>query len=154
MKIWIDADACPKVIKEIVYRASERLTIQVSVVANRPLAVPRSALISMIRVGDGFDAADQAICLQVEENDLVITADIPLAAEVVAKGAIAIDPRGERYTPESIGERLSVRNFMQDLRAAGLTSGGPAQFSPTDRHRFAAALDSYLARTLKPGTQA
>jgi len=146
MKIWIDADACPKAVKEIVYRASQRLRIEVVVVANRPLAVPKSALVSMVRVGSGFDAADHAIANQVAAGDLVITADIPLAAQVVAKAAGAIDPRGDPYTTENIGERLSVRNFMQDLRAAGLAPGGPPQFGSCDRHRFAAALDAHLGR--------
>lgn len=146
MKIWIDADACPKVVKEIVFRASERLKIMVYLVANRPLAVPRSALVKTVCVAKEFNEADRYIAEQVTANDVVITADIPLAAEIVEKGALGIDPRGELYTAENVRERLSMRNFMQDLRSAGLVQGGPAELSTVDRRKFAAALDSTLAQ--------
>lgn len=149
MKIWIDADACPRVIKEIVFRASERLKIMVYLVANRPLAAPQSALVNTVCVAKEFNEADRYIAEQVTADDLVITADIPLAAEIVEKGALAIDPRGELYTSENVRERLSVRNFMQDLRSAGLVQGGPAEFSTVDRRKFAAALDSTLAQALR-----
>lgn len=149
MKIWIDADACPKVIKEIVFRAAERLQLQVCLVANRPLAVPRSSLINMVRVAKEFDEADRYILQQVTRQDLVITADIPLAAEIVAKGAHAISPRGEVFTADNVGERLSVRNFMQEMRAAGLVQGGPPEMASTDRRKFAAAFDSLLVQILR-----
>ena len=149
MTIWIDADACPRAIKEIVFRASERLRIMVHLVANRNLAVPQSPLVSMVRVAEDFNGADRYILEQVGESDLVVTADIPLAAEIVKKGAIAIDPRGDLYTSENVGERLSVRNFMQDLRAVGLVQGGCAELGAADRRKFAAALDSTLAQVLR-----
>lgn len=149
VRIWIDADACPKAIKEIAFRASERLQIMVYLVANRKLAIPESRLVTMVRVSKEFNEADHYILKQVRENDLVVTADIPLAAEIVQKGAIAIDPRGDLYTAENVGERLSVRNFMQDLRAAGLVQGGCGELGTADRRKFAAALDSTLAQVLR-----
>jgi len=147
--IWVDADACPKAIKEIVFRASERLQIMVCLVANRRLAVPQSPLVAMVRVSEEFNEADHYILQEVGKNDLVVTADIPLAAEIVKKGAIAIDPRGDLYTPENVGERLSVRNFLHDLRGAGLMQGGAAELGATDRRKFAAALDSTLTKTIR-----
>lgn len=149
MRIWIDADACPRAIKEIVFRAAERLKIVIYLVANRPLAAPRSPFIKTVCVAKEFNEADHYIAEQVTDHDLVITADIPLAAEIVEKGALAIDPRGELYTAENVGARLSMRNFMQDLRSAGLVQGGPSEFSATDRRKFAAALDSTLAQALR-----
>ncbi|MBC7358741.1 MAG: YaiI/YqxD family protein [Desulfacinum sp.] len=149
MNIWIDADGCPRDIKEIVFRAARRLRLPVFVVGNRPLAVPRSPLITMVRVSGDFDAADQAIAQRVAPGDLVITADVPLASQVVAKGAGAIDPRGTTYTEENVGERLSIRNFLHDLRGAGLAQGGPGPLSESDRRRFASALDRALTRGLK-----
>ncbi len=146
MKIWIDADACPRIIKEIVFRASARLQIPVCLVANQDLSRANSGLVSSIRVSEGFDAADDHIAEHAEASDLVITADIPLAARVVANGGVALDPRGELYTEENVGERLSVRDLMHELRGAGLVQGGPAQFSQTDRQRFASALDRLLTR--------
>ena len=149
MKIWIDADACPRVIKEIVFRASERLEIPVSLVANKSLSKHHSRLVASVMVDDGFDIADDYIAEHATSDDLVITADIPLAARIVAKGAVGIDPRGELYTEENVGERLSMRDLMQELRSGGLVQGGPAQFGMTDRQRFASSLDRLLTRMLK-----
>jgi uncharacterized protein YaiI (UPF0178 family) len=144
LKIWIDADACPRVIKEIIFRASERLTLPVLLVANTSLSKHNSTLIESIVVADGFDVADDYIAEHATPEDLVITADIPLAARIVAKGGIALDPRGELYTEENVGERLSVRDLMMELRSEGLAQGGPGQFSLTDRQRFASSLDRML----------
>jgi len=149
MKIWIDADACPRVIKDMVFRASERLEVPVCLVANKNLSKSHSRLITSVIVAEGFDAADDYIVEQVAAEDLVITADIPLAARIVAKGAVALDPRGELYTEENVGERLSMRNLMQELRSGGLVQGGPAQLGLTDRKRFASALDGTLTRMLR-----
>jgi hypothetical protein len=149
MKIWIDADACPRVIKEIVFRASERLEIPVCLVANTPLHKHHSVLVSSVVVAEGFDAADDYIAEQATPRDLVVTADIPLAARIVEKGAVGLDPRGELYTEENVGERLSMRDLMQELRGAGMIQGGPGQFSNTDRQRFASSLDRVLTRMLK-----
>ena len=149
MKIWVDADACPRVIKEIVFRASERLELPVCLVANTPLAKHHSRLITSVVVSDGFDVADDYIVEHATPADVVITADIPLAARIVEKGAVGLDPRGELYTEENVGERLSLRDMMQELRGAGMIQGGPAQFGNTDRQRFASALDSLLTRMLR-----
>ena len=146
MKIWIDADACPRVIKEIVFRASERLEIPVCLVANTGLAKHHSRLITSVVVADGFDAADDYIAEHATPRDLVVTADIPLAARIVEKGALGLDPRGELYNEENVGERLSMRDLMQELRGAGMVQGGPAPFSTTDRQRFASSLDRELTR--------
>ena len=149
MQIWIDADACPRVIKEIVFRASERLGIQVCLVANTSLAKHHSRLITSVEVPGGFDVADDYIAEHAGPDDLVITADIPLAARIVANGAVGLDPRGELYTEENVGERLSVRDLMAELRGAGMIQGGPAQFSATDRQRFASSLDTILTRMMR-----
>jgi uncharacterized protein YaiI (UPF0178 family) len=149
MKIWIDADACPRVIKEIVFRASERLDIPVCLVANTGLAKHHSRLITSVVVADGFDVADDYIAEHATPQDLVVTADIPLAARIVEKGALGLDPRGELYSEENVGERLSMRDLMQELRGAGMIQGGPGQFSNTDRQRFASSLDRILTRMLK-----
>lgn len=149
MKIWIDADACPRVIKEMVFRASERLQVPVCMVANKDLSKAHSRLITSILVADGFDIADDYIAEHAAPEDLVITADIPLAARIVANGGVALDPRGELYTEENVGERLSIRDLMQELRTAGLVLGGPAQFGLTDRKRFASSLDRTLTRMVK-----
>lgn len=146
MKLWIDADACPRVIKEIVFRASERLELPVVLVANTSLAKHHSRLVESVVVADGFDVADDYIAEHALADDLVITADIPLAARIVAKGGVALDPRGELYTEENIGERLSMRDLMMELRGGGLVQGGPPQFSPADKQRFASALDRLLTR--------
>jgi hypothetical protein len=146
MHIWVDADACPKPVKEILFRAAERTGTRLTLVANQPLQTPPSRVIRSVRVGAGFDVADNHIAREAEPGDLVITADIPLAAEVVAKGCTALNPRGERYTPENIRERLNLRDFMDTLRASGVDTGGPPAFGPRERQAFANALDQLLAR--------
>jgi len=149
MKIWIDADACPRIVKEIVFRASARLHIPVCLVANTDLSRAHTELISSVRVADGPDVADDYIAEQATPADLVITADIPLAARIVAKDGVALDPRGEVYTEENVMERLSVRDLLQELRGAGLVQGGPAQLGMTDRQRFASSLDRLLTRMVR-----
>jgi hypothetical protein len=149
MLIWIDADACPRIIKEIVFRASERLQVPVCLVANTNLSKAHSRLVTSVQVAEGPDAADDHIVLHAVPDDLVITADIPLAARVVERGGVALDPRGELYTEENVGDRLSMRNLMQDLRMEGVVRGGPAQFGMTDRQRFASALDRMLTRMVR-----
>ena len=145
MKIWIDADACPKVIKETVYKFSVRLNIPIVLVANAYMNIPHHELISFVKVESGDDVADMYIVENCNEVDLVITADIPLAAEVVKKGAQAINPRGELYDEDSIGERLSMRNFMKDLRDGGLVTGGPDSFGPKDKANFSNTLNKLLS---------
>ena len=144
MQIWIDADACPKAAKELVFRASARLSLPVCLVANRSMAVPPSSLIRLVRVKLGSDVADGYIVQHVAAGDLVITADIPLAAQVVARGALALDPRGDVYSADTIGDRLAVRNLMEELRWAGAVVGGPAAYSDVDRRHFAQALNRLL----------
>ena len=144
-KIWIDADACPKAVKEIVFKASFRTKIQLVLVANSYLTIPHSDLIRLIIVDRGDDVADQYIVDHCESGDLVITADIPLAARVVEKGAVAINPRGEVYTEENIGEALAMRNFMKDLRDGGSITGGPSAFSAKDVQEFANSLNKLLS---------
>jgi len=146
MQIWVDADACPGVIKEIIYRAAERRQIHTTLVANQMLRTPPSRFIRAIQVASGFDVADAHIVDQVEAGDLVVTADIPLASLVIERGAHALNPHGELYTPGTIRERLSMRNFMESLRSAGVDTGGPAAFSQADRQAFANQLDRFLAR--------
>lgn len=146
MKIWVDADACPVVIKEILYKAVARTGIAVTLVANRPLRVPRSPFIDTVLVGAGLDVADNEIVKRMDAGDLVITADIPLAAEVVAKNGLALNPRGEFYAKENIRERLAMRDFMDSLRSEGVESGGPSPFKAKDRQRFANRLDTFLAK--------
>ena len=145
-QIWVDADACPKVIKEILYRAADRLSVPVTLVANQFLEVPRSRYICSIQVAAGFDVADNHIVQQAKTGDLVITADIPLAAEAVAKGCQALSPRGDLYTEDNIRQRLSMRDFMDTLRNSGVDTGGPASFSQGDRKAFANQLDWLLAK--------
>ncbi|MEJ2394126.1 MAG: YaiI/YqxD family protein [Candidatus Thiodiazotropha sp.] len=145
-QIWVDADACPKVIKEILFRAAERVGIQVTLVANQALSIPRSRYISTVQVPAGFDVADNHIAQQVVEGDLVITADIPLAADVIAKGALALNPRGELYTEANIRERLTMRDFMDTLRSSGVDTGGPPAMNQSDRQQFANQLDRLLAQ--------
>lgn len=145
MRIWVDADACPAVIKDILYRAAERARVLLTLVANRPLRTPRSEFVRSIRVGHGFDVADRRIAELVEPGDLVVTADIPLAAEVVEKRGIALNPRGELYTEENVAEALAYRNLMDELRSSGMETGGPASFSKSDRQAFANQLDRLLA---------
>lgn len=149
MQIWVDADACPRVIKEILYRAAERVQCQLVLVANQLLDIPRSAFIKSIRVAPGFDVADNHIVQQVAEGDLVITADIPLAAEVLEKGAEALNPRGELYSRETIRQKLTMRDFMDEMRGSGVITGGPPPLNQTDRREFANALDRFLE---KPGS--
>ena len=149
MRIWIDADACPKVVKEVVFKASFRLKIPVTLVANDYLSVPEDSLINFIQVEKGADVADFYIVENVKKNELVITADIPLAALVVEKGAIAINPRGELYTEENVRERLSMRDFMQGLRDSGVDTGGPPPFGPKDKEQFANSLNRLLSKMSK-----
>jgi uncharacterized protein YaiI (UPF0178 family) len=149
VKIWVDADACPGAIKDLIFRASRRLALPVYLVANRSIHIPPSSLVRLIQVGKAPDAADHYIAAHVAPHDLVVTADIPLAAAVVDKQAMAIDPRGEIYTDENVKDRLAMRNLMQDLRTSGLVQGGPAQLAATDRQKFAAALDRSLTQLLK-----
>jgi len=146
VKIWVDADACPKVVKEILYRAAERTRTELILVANRALAVPRSSVISSRTVGQGFDVADKAIVEWAVPGDLAVTADIPLAAALVEKGVLAINPRGELYSTENIGQQLSMRNFMDELRDSGVNTGGPAVFGPRERQAFANQLDRLLSQ--------
>ena len=145
-QIWVDADACPVVIKEILFRAAERTGIRLTLVANQPLRTPPSRHIRSVQVPAGFDVADNEIVQRVAAGDLVVTQDIPLAALVVARHALAINPRGELYTSESIARQLSLRNFMDELRGAGVDTGGPAPFHPRDRQAFANRLDQWLSR--------
>jgi uncharacterized protein YaiI (UPF0178 family) len=145
-QIWVDADACPKVIKEILFRAADRMSLTVILVANQPIQVPRSRHIRSIQVPAGFDVADNYIVQQLETGDLVITADIPLAAEVIAKGGLALNPRGELYTEDNIRQRLNMRDFMDTLRSSGVDTGGPASFNQADRQAFANQLDRLLAK--------
>ena len=146
MQIWVDADACPGVIKEIIFRAAERRQIQTTLVANQMLRTPPSRFIRAVQVPSGFDVADRHIVDQVVAGDLVVTADIPLASLVIERGAHALNPRGELYTVANSRERLAMRNFMEELRSAGVETGGPASFSQSDRQAFANQLDRFLAR--------
>jgi uncharacterized protein YaiI (UPF0178 family) len=146
VEVWVDADACPQVIKEILYRAAERAQVVTTLVANSMLRIPISPFIRSVRVPKGFDVADHRIVQEIRPGDLVITADIPLAALVIARGARALDPRGELYTEDNVQERLAVRNLMQQLRAGGDLIAGPAPFSQNDRQRFANHLDHFLTR--------
>ncbi|MBI3126431.1 MAG: YaiI/YqxD family protein [Candidatus Tectomicrobia bacterium] len=149
MQIWIDADACPGEIRDIVFRASERLQLPVCFVANRRVTLPESPLIRSVLVGRDFNAADKHIAEAMGAGDIVVTADVPLAAAVAEKGGVSISPRGEVFDSENAQEKLSLRDFYQDLRSGGLIQGGPAPFSPLDRHRFASALDRELTKRLK-----
>ena len=146
MSIWVDADATPGTIKEIIFRAAERTKTQPTLVANNFLRVPPSQFINFLQVDQGFDVADNEIVRRVQANDLVITADIPLAADVVAKGAAALNPRGERYTLENARQRLNMRDFMDTMRSSGVQTGGPPPLSKTDHQRFANELDRYLTK--------
>ena len=146
MKIWVDADACPGVIKEILFRAAERTGVQITLVANHAMRIPASRHIKFLQVKSGFDIADNEISNRVNPGDLVITADIPLAAEVIEKGARALSPRGELYSPDNIRARLGMRDFMETLRASGIDTGGPAALNQGDRKAFADQLDTLLAR--------
>ena len=146
MKIWVDADACPVVIKEVVFRAAERKKVQTTLVANHHLRIPKSPYIRFMQVPAGFDIADDEIVKQVEAGDLVITSDIPLASEVIDKKALALSHRGELYTVSNIKARLNIRDFMDTMRASGVDTGGPAKISQHDRQQFANHLDSLLQK--------
>ena len=146
MKIWVDADACPVVIKEILFRAAERKKIPLILVANHFLKIPPSAVISFMQVSSGFDVADNEIVKRLEPNDLVITADIPLAAEVVEEGCTALNPRGELYTENNIKQKLNMRDFMDTLRSSGIQTGGVPPISQADRQAFANNLDKWLVQ--------
>ena len=146
MAIWVDADACPRVIRDILFRAAERCGIVVTLVANQSIEIPRSRDVRRLQVSSGFDVADNEIARRAAAGDLVITADIPLAAEVIEKRAEALSPRGEQFTPDNIRERLNMRDFMDTMRSSGFTGGGPPPLSATDRQAFANGLDTYLAR--------
>jgi uncharacterized protein YaiI (UPF0178 family) len=146
MKIWIDADACPNVIKEILFRAAERAHIELTLVANQAMRLPPSQYIRFIQVPAGLDVADRRIVELLQQGDLVITADIPLAAAVIEKEGVALNPRGELYTRENIRERLSMRNFMDELRSGGINTGGPPVLTAKDRQLFANKLDAWIAK--------
>ncbi|EIL98112.1 YaiI/YqxD family protein [Rhodanobacter sp. 115] len=145
-QIWVDADACPVAIKDILFRAAEREQIPVTLVANQYLRTPPSRFIRAVQVPGGFDVADNEIVLRVVADDLVVTQDIPLAALVIGKGALAIDPRGELHTPETIAQRLTMRNFMDELRGSGVDTGGHAPFHARDKQAFANQLDRWLTQ--------
>jgi uncharacterized protein YaiI (UPF0178 family) len=149
MKIWVDADACPVVIKEILFKAAQRTGIETTLVANQAVRIPRSPQIKFLQVAQGYDVADNEIVKRLEAGDLVITGDIPLAAEVIQKGGHALNPRGERYTTENIKARLTMRDFMDTLRSSGVNTGGPAAMSQSDRQTFANQLDKLLTRQAK-----
>ncbi len=146
MNIWVDADACPRVIKEILFRAAGRLEVRLTLVANKPLKTPPSPYIHTMQVSHGFDVADDEIIRLIETGDLVVTADIPLAAAVIERGGHALNPRGELYTEDTIHERLSMRNLMDELRSGGEIIGGPSSFSQRDRQAFANSLDRFLTK--------
>ncbi len=145
-QIWVDADACPGPVKEILFRAAERAQVSVTLVANQWLRTPPSRFVRALQVQGGFDVADDAIVERVGSGDLVVTHDIPLAARALANGAEAVSPRGDRYTLDDIAERLSIRDFMDELRGAGVQTGGPAAFGTRDRQAFANQLDGWLSR--------
>ncbi len=151
MKIWVDADACPVVIKEILFKAAARTKILTTLVANRYVQTPPSPYIKMLQVASGFDVADNEIVKRVMEGDLVITGDIPLAAEVIEKGGHALNPRGELYTLDSIKQRLNMRDFMDTMRASGVHTGGQAPLSQSDRQAFANHLDKLLTQSIQKG---
>lgn len=152
MPIWVDGDACPKVVKEILFRAAHQRQIPLTLVANQYIAVPASPFIKSLQVSSGFDVADNHIVDSLQPNDLVITADIPLAADALAKGAAVINPRGQEYTRENIGARLNMRDFMETMRASGtVLNDGPPPFSHQDRQSFANALDRWIARAIVTG---
>ncbi|MDH5228649.1 MAG: YaiI/YqxD family protein [Gammaproteobacteria bacterium] len=149
MNIWVDADACPKVIKEILFRAAKRAEIVTTFVANQSLTVPASPFLKTKRVAAGFDVADNEIVKLLEPGDLVVTQDIPLAAEAIAMKAFALNPRGEFYDETNIRQRLNMRDFMDNLRSSGIQTGGPAAFHPRDQQQFANALDRFIAKNNK-----
>jgi len=149
MKILVDADACPVVVREILFRAAQKRNVSMQLLANQAIPIPRSELITMFQVAQGLDAADDAIVERAEAGDLVITADIPLASEVLEKGARVLTPRGERYTATNIKQRLQMRDFMETMRASGAHTGGQAPYNQGDRKAFADELDRLLTQALK-----
>jgi uncharacterized protein len=149
MQIWIDADACPNPIKNILFRAADRTRVTMTLVANKPVRIVASPYLRFVQVAAGFDAADKRIVELLQAGDLVITADLPLAADVIGKGGVALNPRGELYTQENVRERLSMRNFMDELRGSGVLTGGPAVLGPRDLQAFANQLDRLLAKALQ-----
>ena len=149
MKIWIDADACPVVIKDILFRAAERMKIQTTLIANHAMRIPPSQYISLYQVTKGFDVADDEIVKRLESGDLVISSDIPLAAEAIKKGATVLSPRGELYTAANIKARLTMRDFMDTLRSSGVDTGGPPAMNQNDRKTFADQLDKFLNQQAK-----
>lgn len=149
MKIWVDADACPVVIREILFKAAERTGIQLTLIANQAMRTPPFKNITAYQVPAGFDVADNEIVKRAEKNDLVITSDIPLASEVIDKGAIALSPRGELFTKENIKSRLNMRDFLETMRSSGINTGGPSALSQSDRMAFANHLDRLLTRHYK-----
>ena len=146
MKIWVDADACPALVRDMLFKASRRTGVALTMVANQPVRVPADPQISALQVSSGFDVADDAIVERAEPGDLVVTADIPLAAEVIEKGALALNPRGELYTTETIRSRLNMRGFMETMRSSGIQSGGPAAYGQREKQAFANQLDRLLAK--------
>jgi len=146
MRIWVDADACPVVIKDILFKAAERTKVRLTLVANQPVRIPVSRCIDMLQVAPGFDVADNEIVKRIDVGDLVITSDIPLAAEVIEKGGHALNPRGELFSADDIRARLNMRDFMDTLRASGINTGGPPALSQSDRKRFASHLDKLLTK--------
>jgi len=148
LKIWVDADACPVVIKDILFKASERTKIEMTLVANHSMRVPPSRYIDFLQVTQGFDVADNEIVQRLVAGDLVITGDIPLAAEVIEKGGHALNPRGEMYTTDNIRQRLAMRDLMDSLRSSGVDTGGPSAMNQADRQKFANNLDSFLTKNL------
>ena len=150
MKVWVDADACPVVIKDILFKAARRTGVELTLIANQSINIPSAPNIKMFQVSQGFDVADNEIVERVETNDLVITSDIPLAADVIEKGGHALSPRGELYTIENIKSRLNMRDFMDTLRSSGINTGGPPALSQSDRQAFANHLDRFLTQHHKP----
>lgn len=148
MRIWIDADACPREVKDVIFRAAERTRVPVVLVANKAMHIPKSELVSMVQVKGGPDVADDHIAEHAVSGDVAVTADIPLAARLVPSGVVTIDPRGVVFDDDNIGERLSVRDFMADVRDTGVLTGGPPAFSPRDKQKFASALDAALHKGL------
>jgi len=153
MQIWVDADACPVVIKDILFRAAERTGIAVTLVANHAMRIPALRHVKLLQVEPGFDVADNEIVSRLTSGDLVITGDIPLAAAIIEKGGMVLSPRGDRYTEDNIRSRLDMRDFMDSLRSSGVDTGGPDALSQSDRQTFANELDRLLTRYLQSGEQ-
>jgi uncharacterized protein YaiI (UPF0178 family) len=154
MEIWVDADACPGAIKEILFRAAQRTNVQLTLIANQPIRVPRSACIRAVQVSAGFDVADNEIVKRCRAGDLVVTGDIPLAAEVLDKGGYALSPRGEMYSRNDIRARLTMRDFLDTMRASGVVTGGPPALNQSDRKLFAGHLDTFLAKHARSAVSA